>query len=222
MATLDEIAVLHRTDKSSRRHNYAQFYDRIFSGVRTKDVRLLEVGIGTADTMGFMGKTYLPGASLRMWAQYFPNAQLVAGIDTDPECLFQEGCIRTALADSRDRESVAAALRELGTEQFDVILDDGLHTQAAQMDTLQALHHTLDPYGVYVIEDIRRPELLLSKLQGLLPGHRLHLEPFASLQPRKRLLDSNVVVALPGCPEGSPEGTVAGAVLAALSRGGEG
>lgn len=200
--TLDELALKHRTDKSSRSHNYAQFYDRIFTKLREEPISFLEVGVGTtatasASSMITMGKAYHPGASLRMWAEYFPNARIIAGIDTEEDCLFQEGNVRTALADSRSSESVANALIELGTARFDIILDDGLHDQVSQLQTIKAMFSALAPGGVYIIEDIFRPALLLSKLQEQFPHCRFHVETFAKLRPKKRLHDSNIIVILP-------------------------
>jgi len=109
----------------------------------------------------------------------------------------QEGPIKTVIADSTNKNSVAAALAELAVERFDVIIDDGLHTQHAQLDTAGVLLGALDLQGVYIIEDIRRPESLLRKLKQEFPTHTFHLEPFAKLRPKKRLLDSNVIVFSP-------------------------
>merc|ERR1711956_176159 len=91
-----------------------------------------------------------------MWSEYFLHAQIVAGIDIDPECMFQEGPIKTVIADSTNKNSVAAALAELAVERFDVIIDDGLHTQHAQLDTAGVLLGALDLQGVYIIEDIQQ------------------------------------------------------------------
>lgn len=202
--TLDELARRHRTDKSGRYHNYAQFYDRLFCNARTRSIRLLEVGVGTVEmaapsSMNSYVKCYKPGASLRMWSEYFQNASIIAGMDTQEDCIFQDGRIITALADSRCAESVGNAMLSFGESEFDIILDDGLHERNAQLETFQCLRNYLSPNGVYIIEDIRRPMFLVRELQVLLPSHRIHLEPLSSLRQNKKKIppDSNVIVILP-------------------------
>jgi len=219
--TLDEIAKAHRTDKSSKYHNYAQFYDQMFYKLRGSDINLLEVGVGTcmqAPSSMKDYKCYKPGASLRMWSEYFSCAGMIAGIDTQADCMFQEGNIRTALADSRCAESVTKAVTELGTAHFDIIVDDGLHEQDAQVETATAMIEFLSPNGVYVIEDIRRPRQLLPKLKLALPNRSFHVESLAKLNPKKRLPDSNLIVILPGQPEQAPEGTLAHVVKSILGN----
>src|SRR3546814_783879 len=72
-------------------HTYADVYELLFQ-LRRNDVRLVvECGLGTNDpdrasSMGVHGK---PGASLRVWRDYFPKAEIV-GFDIDENILFQE------------------------------------------------------------------------------------------------------------------------------------
>merc|ERR1711879_217078 len=106
-------------------------------------------------------------------------------------------------------ESVAKAISGLKVELFDIILDDGLHEQAAQIETFSATIPFLHPGGVYLIEDVRKPLQLLEKLRALFPRYVFHLEPFAKLKPKKRLIDSNVIVIYPNdVGETQPASTV--------------
>mmetsp|Transcript_3655 Transcript_3655/g.6711 ORF Transcript_3655/g.6711 Transcript_3655/m.6711 type:complete len:292 (-) Transcript_3655:8-883(-) len=224
MTTLDELARRHRTDKSGRYHNYAQFYDRLFSRLRSQSIKLLEIGIGTVTTaapssMNSYVRSYKPGASLRMWSDYFQNASLIAGIDTQEDCIFQEGRIRTALADSRCAESVGRAMLEFGEPRFDIIIDDGLHERNAQLETFECMRSYLAPDGVYLIEDIRRPTLLIKELRASLPSHTLHLEPLSRLRQNKKKIppDSNVVVILSCSADTAAQDSVAQIVGSVLS-----
>lgn len=71
-------------------HNYVEFYSLAF-GLRRNDVKtLIEYGLGTNNpafksSMGIDGKL---GASLRMWRDYFPSANII-GCDIDSDILFR-------------------------------------------------------------------------------------------------------------------------------------
>ncbi len=64
-AGLDLLAALHGTDKFGA-HDYTPVYESLMREARRKPVRLLEIGVG-----GYASA--LGGASLRMWASYFPQ-----------------------------------------------------------------------------------------------------------------------------------------------------
>src|SRR5580704_7291010 len=70
---LTRLALKHGTDKWGL-HFYTRLYHRLFSGLRDKPIRLLEIGVGgyALETSG--------GCSLAMWADYFPSGQ-ITGID---------------------------------------------------------------------------------------------------------------------------------------------
>jgi hypothetical protein len=53
---------------------------------------------------GYMPDSYMPGASLRAWRDFFRNGS-VHGIDVQPDCLFSEERITTHLCDSTNAES---------------------------------------------------------------------------------------------------------------------
>ena len=76
---LDALARLHGTDKSSHHHGYTRLYERHFASRRATVRRLLEIGVGgTSSWRGY--DTTQGGQSLRMWSDYFPNAEIV-GVD---------------------------------------------------------------------------------------------------------------------------------------------
>jgi predicted O-methyltransferase YrrM len=109
---------------------------------RDKVKRVLEIGVHK-------------GASLRMWEEYFPNAEIV-GVDIDEACLFNAGRIRCYHGNQSDVTSLIAiadkACREFGL--FDLIVDDGSHLAADQIKTAWALLPFLAKGGIYVCEDI--------------------------------------------------------------------
>ena len=73
--------------------------------------------------MGTYGK---PGASLRMWRDYFYNANIY-GADIDKGILFNEDRINTYFVDQLDSETIKSMWNNIGLKDFDIIIDDGLH-----------------------------------------------------------------------------------------------
>jgi 23S rRNA U2552 (ribose-2'-O)-methylase RlmE/FtsJ len=105
-----------------------------------------------------MGKNAIPGASLRVWKNYFSNASIY-GADIDKEILFEEDSITTFYCDQTDRQSLKNMWNIIGETKFDLIIDDGLHTFQAGINTfLESINHLSD-IGLYVIEDVKSSDL---------------------------------------------------------------
>tara|TARA_B110000977_G_C11026787_1_gene473526 strand:+ start:157 stop:972 length:816 start_codon:yes stop_codon:yes gene_type:complete len=138
-------------------HNYADFYDLIF-GIRRHDVELvIECGLGTnnPNLSSSMGKNGMPGASLRVWQDYFSRARIV-GCDIDTDILFVENRISTYECDQTDPFSIknftlAAELKDMSV---DIIIDDGLHEFHAGKCFFENMIKLLKADGIYVIEDV--------------------------------------------------------------------
>lgn len=157
---LDEILDRHVSDKQ-RANGYAPIYHAIFRHLRDRPLALLEIGIGTlvdgaiSSMHGFDHDLpgYRPGASLRAWREYFPNASIY-GVDVQPDTMIVgEPRISTALCDSTDAKAAAAYLAR--TAGFDIIIDDGVHHPDLQLQTLHNFYPSLKPDGFYVIEDVQ-------------------------------------------------------------------
>jgi hypothetical protein len=151
---LSALMTRHGSDKGNGWHNYTVFYEVLFGGWRGRVGRLFELGIGSSDPAipCNMGPDAVPGASLRAWRDYFPNAAIY-GADIDRDMLFTEDRIRTAWVDQHDPTSIAAMFREFDTD-FDVIVDDGHHDFVANRTLFESAITHLRSGGVYVIEDI--------------------------------------------------------------------
>jgi hypothetical protein len=136
-------------------HRYSDFYDVLFRHRRSEIKRVFECGIGTGNLAisANMGRGARPGASLRVWREYFPNA-LIYGADIDPEILFSEDRIWTLLIDQLDEESIRIALNNFEPGTFELIIDDGLHTFQASATLFRNSNHLLSDRGVYIIEDV--------------------------------------------------------------------
>ena len=147
MSELCELSRSYGCDKGGRHliagdtcHEYTIAYHERWKDRRASVRRLLEVGVNH-------------GASLRMWQDYFPNAEII-GLDIDPRTMFQEGRIRTFLCDQSNAASLYKVMNQLGDDKFDIIIDDGSHEPASQILTAQVLMPYLKKDGEYYIEDV--------------------------------------------------------------------
>lgn len=196
MTELCELAVKYGTDKVSVfRHDYTPYYHSLLSGKRQSARRVLEIGIGYPSIMCPPG--YLPGASLRMWRDYFPNAMIYA-LDIRPDILIREERIESFLCDQGDEGQLRAAAARLD-EKLDLILDDGSHRTEDQLLSAEVLVPLLAPDGVYIIEDIL-DEGCAGRLISCLP-YKCFLREF-NIQ---KVKDDRLVVILEG-DQGATDG----------------
>jgi hypothetical protein len=146
---------------SFRQHNYSIAYNEFFKNDRQKAIRLFELGLGTnnLDVLSNMGPQGRPGASLRGWRDYFPYGQIY-GADIDKRILFEDSRIKTFYCDQTDPQTIAELWSnpELN-ENFDIIIEDGLHTFDANICFFENSIHKLNKGGLYIIEDIYGPNI---------------------------------------------------------------
>lgn len=145
-------------------HAYTDYYSRLFGHCRNTVLKVFECGVGTnnPEVPSSMGADGRPGASLRVWRDYFPNANIF-GADIDKESLFQEERIRTYYLDQLSASSIQEFWKQVGVRDFDFIVDDGLHTFEAGSTLFINSIDYLSQSGIYVIEDIWMPDLLRYK-----------------------------------------------------------
>ena len=105
--------------------------------------------------MGVHGR---PGASLRMWRDYFSRAEIV-GADIDAGVLLTEPRIQTFHLDQTDPESIADLWRQVNVEFFELMIDDGLHEFYAGSCLFSNSIHKLAVNGIYIIEDVKATDL---------------------------------------------------------------
>ena len=157
MKKLNELIDFYGSDKNASNYTYA--YVHFFEDIRLKINSLLEIGIGTlvegAKSSMHDWKTdhvseYKQGASLRAWADYFPNAKIYGG-DIQPDTQFSTEKINTFLFNSQDSVECTTALKDL---TFDIIIDDGNHDPSSQIKTFINLISRVNTNGFYVIEDV--------------------------------------------------------------------
>ncbi len=188
------------SDKGSvgnrRRHTYTHVYGLLFQHCREGVRRVFECGIGTnnLDVPCNMGAAGVPGASLRVWRDYFPAARIF-GADIDRDILFQEERITTHSVDQTSPASIRQMWREIGEPDFQLMIDDGLHTVAANMTLFENSHQQLSPSGIYVMEDVNQRHW--SEYQKAFQGADFSLEFVECIRPRSaRFLPDNSLILI--------------------------
>ncbi len=157
-SSVDLADLFNKYGSDKDRNGYSHLYSIMFDNIKHKELNVLEIGIGTmtpgaASSMkGYMPDTYIPGASLRAWNDYFVNSQIY-GMDVQPDTMFSENRIKTYLCDSQNVNTVNNLMAGLNIK-FDIIIDDGWHYDEAQKKTLKHFFPYLNDGGIYIIEDI--------------------------------------------------------------------
>jgi hypothetical protein len=155
---------LHGSDKGSLHggscyyhwpaHTYTAVYQWLFTPLRERALAVFECGLGTTSPVHRhnMGVNGQPGASLWVWRDWFPRAEIY-GADIDRSILFDEHRIHTDYIDQTSPEAVATFFaRHPGP--FDIMIDDGLHAfESATCLFANAFSYLADG-GIYVIEDM--------------------------------------------------------------------
>ena len=146
-------------------HTYADYYSRLFAHCRQSVRNVFECGLGTnnLEVISNMGAGGKPGASLRVWRDYFPNA-MIYGADIDRGILFQEDRIETHYIDQLDPVAIKAFWEQIETTVFDLMIDDGLHTFEAGSCLFENSISRLSQNGLYIIEDVLLDDLLRYKV----------------------------------------------------------
>ena len=159
---LCEIMGRNKSDKGSINirnswHNYTTFYYSIFKDIADKKLRIFELGLGTNDVniKSNMGVNGRPGASLYGWAEFFKNSQIF-GADIDKNILFNTERIHTFYCDQTKPEDIKNMWdsEELLKDNFDIIIEDGLHEPNANVCFFENSIHKLKNGGYYIIEDV--------------------------------------------------------------------
>lgn len=148
---LCRIAFNHGTDKGTNGHFYTAKYHELLKDKRETITKVMEIGIDR-------------GWSLLMWREYFPNATIY-GADIDYNRLINEPRIRSKRCDQSDVRSLYELIPWVGGD-FGLIVDDGSHVPEHQILTAKALLPLLSPDGVYVIEDVGHPDLIVPHFPG--------------------------------------------------------
>jgi len=149
---LKSLLNFYGSDKASN-HDYHLLYSSIISEIGIVS-KIFEIGIGTnnpriVSTMGHNGK---PGASLRAFRDFTSEAQIY-GADIDKDILFKEERINTFYLDQTNLDTFTDLRSKIGTN-FNLMIDDGLHSLNTNLNSLKFFLDNLAVGGYGIIEDV--------------------------------------------------------------------
>lgn len=174
-------------------HKLFIYYSMIFMHCRDKINNVFECGLGTNNTnlKSSIGNTGKPGVSLYMWRDFFPNAKIYGG-DIDKNILFSSERIKTYHLDQTSKSSIKKYFTLVGCKDFDVMVDDGLHTFDAAKCLYLNSRQYLAKTGLYIIEDLSQNELpkCISFIQSL----KLHAKIVNLHRPGLPLMDNSLLL----------------------------
>lgn len=167
---LCDLAFKYRTDKCPKiRHSYTLFYHELFKNRRNEIKKVFEMGIGFPKVMVHVerkiGTPHITGASLFMWRDYFPNAQIY-GADWDERAMTSGDRVKTFLCDERYPEDIKAVIRQTGND-IDIFIDDGAHEHNFQIFLAKTVLPLLKKDVVYIIEDAFSTKRITKELERL-------------------------------------------------------
>jgi hypothetical protein len=155
---LCSLAFLYGSDKCPQiKHNYTPFYYEFLKDKQIK--KIFEIGVGDAEEMAWANvPNYKTGASLLMWQDFFPEAQIY-GMDIKDNCVFERNRIKTFKGDQTKKEDLQNVIRQIGTD-IDLAIDDGSHNPGDQVFTCRFLMSLLKKDIIYIIEDAGHSEIV--------------------------------------------------------------
>lgn len=164
MDSLAEIADRYGCDKGLAgpstawsANNYVDVYEALFHQIRLEPLEILEIGIGVSgeswDAKVAHGINAGGGASLRTWAEYFPNAR-IHGLDINDASHLDSDRILTYRVDQSNRSELREFLVGLGDVELDIVIDDGSHRSDHQQISLEVIWPHLRQGRHYFIEDL--------------------------------------------------------------------
>ncbi len=138
--SLNAVGLRHGGDKASLGHNYLSFYESYFAPLRRERLKILEIGV-------------LAGQSLRTWADYFENAEIVGFDIRGKTRAYASERVAIEIGD----QSNVQHLVNLGVKHgpFDIVIDDGSHMCEHQITTLRTLFPFVKDTGFYIVEDLQ-------------------------------------------------------------------
>jgi hypothetical protein len=153
---LCKLAYKYGSDKCPRiKHHYTPYYYELFKGMKGAVKKVLEMGIGFMEDMRHAPDHYVTGASLFMWRDFFPEAQ-VYGADILQRLLFKDERIDTFVCDQREKRDLKHLISLTGSD-IDIFIDDGSHITEDQAFTCTTLMPMLKKDVIYIIEDVNDP-----------------------------------------------------------------
>ncbi|WP_245306358.1 hypothetical protein [Roseovarius aestuariivivens] len=152
---LTDLADRYGSDKGSTKHRYTELYHMLFHPYRQSSITFLEMGllIGGPEHGVDADRVTKDCPSIRMWLEYFPNAE-IHGLDVSDFSWFEHERFTFHRCDMDDRAEIARAIEEISPAP-DIVIDDASHASHHQQNAFLEIFPRLQSGGLYVIEDLR-------------------------------------------------------------------
>lgn len=151
---LEELFLFYGTDKADTwqnnknlGHGYSKFYEKYFDSIRSKELKILEIGS-------------FAGASAASFKKYFFNSEIYCLDINISNFKFSSKKISVHGLDVSNQKKVNKFLKKIGAKNknfFDIIIDDGSHKLSDILISLNTFIQNLNSNGVYIIEDFKLP-----------------------------------------------------------------
>ena len=141
MEHLDVIFNKYNTDKNTYFHNYTRQYNTLLNDFRDKPIKYLEIGV-------------FNGGSVKAFRETFKKSSCILGLDIDNRCKIYEDVennIFIEIGNATDSIFIEQITKKYGS--FDIILDDGSHTNKDVIKSFELLFPLLNDNGLYIVED---------------------------------------------------------------------
>jgi hypothetical protein len=156
------------------RHYYTRVYDRLFAGMRDREITFVEIGLLRPDTDKRRVSAGLEGSSktaaftapsLQAWREYFPKAKIV-GFDIDDFSAVRIPGV-TILQGDMSQAADLEKLVQACNGRIDVVIDDGSHVSHHQQISFAGLFPSVVPGGLYIIEDCHWQDARFEKINAV-------------------------------------------------------
>ena len=117
---------------------FIELYEKYFAPLKNSKINILEIGIENGD-------------SLRIWREYFPNANII-GIDIEHKD-FKIDNVDIYQGDQSKHIFLSSLASNY--KKFDIIIDDGSHQANHIITSFNFLFPYLNDNGIYIIEDLQ-------------------------------------------------------------------
>jgi len=186
--SLEEIVDNTRTDKNTK-HSYLPLYQNLLISKKETAKNVLEVGIGDYN----QGVTN--GGSIKLWHDYFTNANIYALDICDLEKVWDEiknneRIILHTSIDAYDHDFFTTHFLNKNTK-FDFMLDDGPHSLESMKQFIKLYSQIMTDDGILIIEDVQSWDWI-DILKNEVPENLKQFIKVYDLRPNKNRYDDIV------------------------------
>jgi hypothetical protein len=186
--TLKELINDNNSDKNTT-HSYLELYEELLMMQKNVAKNILEIGIGD-----FKEKN---GGSIKLWYDYFINANIYAIDILGPERIMDEVKNNNRIhiyteTDGYNEEFFKHTFLNKNIK-FDMLLDDGPHTLESMKQFIKLYSQIISEDGILIIEDVQSIHWI-SELTEVVPEHLKNFVDFYDLRHIKQRYDDIVFV----------------------------